>query len=554
VSFIDVESPSDVVVVEDSNSELLSGTPFYRPSSLTFGPLLALSKTCLNERKYRKSLEYCDLALKLVPGHPSVQLKKSKVFMQVEYYRDAHENTKSALVSSNREKCLRLLGDSAYKMCKWSLAIEHFRELMAVPWLRDYAAKELERSRARMRESQTGEYDFGEMATLANAAILKRTYISLDVADYVGPIHIADIPGKGKGLVATIYIRRGTLILAEKAFAIGYEEEGRSHYENYFSNVIRALQRNPERTSEFHSLYGGPDIDRNEMIPDGIIDVHRIHMICNLNSFAWGDNEIFVPLGSDYCDRIPNASGMAIVASFANHSCFYNVERLMFGDVILFICWRDIAKGEEITISYNRDTWDNRWSITVDARQALHHWFPKCDCQLCQVMTSGPRSGRIQEILALSDVPIGCDEDFVRQLHLYEELTEIYRDYPAKPFLDQFALMIGNEYFNRKEFELAAAYYERARNGTGRLESRVLAAFSALEVALALGDRRKAAEIHAKTYEMLRVIVHFDFRSFLTVYKPLLKAYCPLSEQERAIFTEEGHHIWAESHPSMAPT
>jgi tetratricopeptide (TPR) repeat protein len=323
---------------------------------------------------------------------------------------------------------------------------------------------------------------------------------------------------------------------------------------NYLSNVIRALQRNPERTSEFYSLYGGPDFDRNELIPDGIIDVHRIRMICNMNSFAWGDNEMFVPLGSDYFDLIPHACGMAIMASYANHSCFYNVERLMFGDMIMFVCQRDIGTGEEITISYNRDTWDNRWSITIGARQALHHWFPKCDCLLCQLMTTTPSSGRIQEILALADVPIGCEEDFVSHLRLYEELTEIYRDYPTKPFLDQFALMIGNEYFDRKEFERAMAYYEAGMNGTGRLESRVLAAFSALETAFALGNRRKAAEILAQTYEMLRVIVPFDFHSFLTVHRPLLKFYCPLSEEKRAVFVKEARHIWAESHPVMAPT
>jgi hypothetical protein len=90
-------------------------------------------------------------------------------------------------------------------------------------------------------------------------------------------------------------------------------------------------------------------------------------------------------------------------------------------------------------------------------------------------------------------------------------------------------------------------------NGTGRLESRVLAAFSALETAFELGNRRKAAEILAQTYGMLRIIVHFDFHSFVTVYRPLLMIYCPLSEQERVVFVEEARGIWAESHPSIAP-
>jgi hypothetical protein len=41
-----------------------------------------------------------------------------------------------------------------------------------------------------------------------------------DVADYVGPVEIVDIPGKGKCLIVTANVREGTLMLASKAFAV----------------------------------------------------------------------------------------------------------------------------------------------------------------------------------------------------------------------------------------------------------------------------------------------------------------------------------------------
>ena len=55
---------------------------------------------------------------------------------------------------------------------------------------------------------------------------LKSGKLRLDVADYMSnSIKIEEVTGKGKGIVATEDIKRGTLIVASKAVSISYESE-----------------------------------------------------------------------------------------------------------------------------------------------------------------------------------------------------------------------------------------------------------------------------------------------------------------------------------------
>jgi hypothetical protein len=47
--------------------------------------------------------------------------------------------------------------------------------------------------------------------------------------DYIGPVELCDIPGKGKGLVASQDIEKGSLLLASKAFSLTYEPQNDIH-------------------------------------------------------------------------------------------------------------------------------------------------------------------------------------------------------------------------------------------------------------------------------------------------------------------------------------
>ena len=110
------------------------------------------------------------------------------------------------------------------------------------------------------------------------------------MADYKGPIEVADVPGKGKGLVATRDIAQGTLLLVDKAFVISYPDEhqiegdsiflaittnriGKKDQSLTFQEAINKLRIMPTKTTEFYKLYAGPDYPRttsgSDQLPTG---------------------------------------------------------------------------------------------------------------------------------------------------------------------------------------------------------------------------------------------------------------------------------------------
>ncbi|RUS35410.1 hypothetical protein BC938DRAFT_484186 [Jimgerdemannia flammicorona] len=71
------------------------------------------------------------------------------------------------------------------------------------------------RTRQRLEEQRYGQYDVIGILQEASSTCLPY----LDHSDYVGPVRVTEVPGKGRGIVATKEIGEGTLILYSKAFA-----------------------------------------------------------------------------------------------------------------------------------------------------------------------------------------------------------------------------------------------------------------------------------------------------------------------------------------------
>lgn len=115
------------------------------------------------------------------------------------------------------------LGLAAYGMRQWQTAREHLQNLETFKEWEKCARKDLERVAQRMEERDFGRYD---ITRLYEQAIVKGEKW-LDVADYSGgPVEVADVPSKGgKGLIAKCHIEKGTLLVAEKAFAITYDKK-----------------------------------------------------------------------------------------------------------------------------------------------------------------------------------------------------------------------------------------------------------------------------------------------------------------------------------------
>lgn len=69
-----------------------------------------------------------------------------------------------------------------------------------------------------------GKYSFYKL--LQQFKNSKSDKYNLDALEFIGPIEIQIIKGKGRGLVATRDIEQGELLLAEKAFSLSGKRQG----------------------------------------------------------------------------------------------------------------------------------------------------------------------------------------------------------------------------------------------------------------------------------------------------------------------------------------
>jgi tetratricopeptide (TPR) repeat protein len=373
---IRVESPSDVIFLRPDDP-LLRGTPWCQPTTKSFDELKAQGNAEFEKRKYEDAIHFYDLALELKPDGSVVHSNKAQALLCLSRFFEARRSAQKALANEDSEvnqtprlkmKALFRRGQASYGLRDWTRAIEEFENIETNYPDAHMAGPSLTRARQRVLESQTGNY---QMAALAPTFghLFKH-----DVADYIGPVEIVDIPEKGKGLIVTANVREGTLLLASKAFAIA-ESDHNEHLvfdtpTLLLAEVTRMLQNNPHRTSEFYQLDSGK-LSR-EPIPNGTVDIDRINAISEINHIII-ENELD---GHERSSNLP--CGLWILPSFINHSCTENVIRTVYGDLMIVRALRDLQKGEEIVYSYCLHLQDPRYS-----KEYLSQLPFKCRCAAC---------------------------------------------------------------------------------------------------------------------------------------------------------------------------
>lgn len=181
------------------------------------------------------------------------------------------------------------------------------------------AAGYLSKVEQRLRESKVGDYDFVEMLKCVREV---RPGKSLALADFVGPIKVANMKGKlgGKGIIATRNIACGELLVVEKPFTLmcesgyvevtgycvktGMEDAYPKSELGLISSTIAKLMENPQHYEMVNSLYAGPDYQPSPFpfqsrfreepdvssflkvkVPN--IDVSKIEEICIRNMYVF---------------------------------------------------------------------------------------------------------------------------------------------------------------------------------------------------------------------------------------------------------------------------
>ena len=234
----------------------------------------------------------------------------------------------------------------------------------------------------------------------------------VQLAEYIGNIEIAEIEGKGRGILATADIPKRQLICVSKAFAFAFSTQILENEREYFttdtSNLTEEIiqicldktEKHPILRQKLESLSicsrylpAAPDIkfltephdikltephDNKLSKPQNetkIIDIYKIKNICKKNIFK-GDN-IAIGKMMNYPFKI--SKGLWLIPSFFNHSCAPNTIRIVIGDLMFIRAGKNIQKGEEICVSYQAPIKD----LVVRKQNLLENWEFECDCRRC---------------------------------------------------------------------------------------------------------------------------------------------------------------------------
>ncbi|KAF1971836.1 SET domain-containing protein [Bimuria novae-zelandiae CBS 107.79] len=316
---------------------------------------------------------------------------RAYVNLLLNHFDEAISDAKASLIGRDDQKSKDLdskayyrAGSAAYGLGKYDDAKAYFEaQLKLSPNDKD-ASTCLKRIEVRMRELQTGSYNWKKLR-----AGLSRARPHVDAASFVSNIKVEDSAGRGRGMFVTRDIPAREVVMCDKAFSVvwGHDKEAltamtydvrddriRVQPVGLSKATVQKLLGNSSQIARVMDLFGdyegdGQNIFHNEDGP--IVDTFRIHDIVSRNGFG---------LGNQYGEEgARNAStGLCTWAAYINHSCIANTTKDFVGDLMVLRASRALNAGEEVFISYDE-------SSDYEARQAALKttWGFECNCPLC---------------------------------------------------------------------------------------------------------------------------------------------------------------------------
>ncbi len=288
---IRVDSPTNVIITSYPEYELNKSVDELIEEG---NKLFTQSQFYVAIRYYTKAIE------KSNKTSVRAYLNRSQSFIKLEKYNSAYQDAKQATnLEKNNLKAFFRMGKSAYLMKKFEIALESFQTCLKLDPKNEDAEIELKKTNDRINEFKYGNYNLDSLYE----QFFKKTDLYMDIADYKSnKITIKDIKNKSKGVVATEFIKKGTLLLVSKASSavfhnrIDYRRKSynsvhciennfntRNETEN-ISNLVYRMQDDPDFANDIYSLYAGPDFSRNK-VEHPLIDIKRIEAIYSFNSF-----------------------------------------------------------------------------------------------------------------------------------------------------------------------------------------------------------------------------------------------------------------------------
>lgn len=224
-------------------------------------------------------------------------------------------------------KALYRAGRAFYHLQDFSKAecrLQHLLELQ--PDDKD-GQEQLQKTKARLEEAATGNYDF---ASMRNS--ISPQHKRLSHASFTANVEVRSVGQRGKGLFATKDLKAGDVILVEKAFCIAFESETDNvthmimnlntntirtgpHAMLYYS-LVRKLSDNPNQAKRFLQLHdGGYTPKCTAQTVDGVtaIDTFQVAAITEHNCFGCANTSTADEIGAkSSSDKMSGSVGLWI--------------------------------------------------------------------------------------------------------------------------------------------------------------------------------------------------------------------------------------------------
>ncbi|KAI2768820.1 SET domain-containing protein [Daldinia loculata] len=246
------------------------------------------------------------------------------------------------------------------------------------------------------------------------------THLKHFVNNSAGPAYeIADIPGKGKGVVATRHIKRTDAIMADWAALV----------------VDLDLPTSILRTEGYKLFHRAVD---------QLVDPDRVLQLARSSTFS-GDIVEDILRTNSFSYTLADDSHMTLYpdVSRVNHACRPNsfIRFTPSSLAVSVVALRDIKPGEEITITYVP-----LGNAKEERQTALKKWGFECTCSLCtasktEIAVSDYRREKIKKLRKEVMNAVGL-WDGTRAVKLTQEVLELMKAEDLAPlYSSQYEIM-----------------------------------------------------------------------------------------------------------------
>lgn len=228
-ALIRVDSATDIVFLSPGDPLYSTNWKLSLPSSPPTPPsdFKAAGNASYSKKQYRGAIKMYSDGLKATPP-PDVQLllhlDRSAAHLALNQFRACHRDATRVLelietgtpgLASTKEKALNCIAKAETGMRLFSSALQSYARAFDESPGHVEANRGVEDSQKRWSEAQNGDYDW---LKLYKDGLDTSSHPRLDVADFVGPVFISNVPecGGGRGVFSVRDIKAGELLLVKK--------------------------------------------------------------------------------------------------------------------------------------------------------------------------------------------------------------------------------------------------------------------------------------------------------------------------------------------------